>query len=39
MASGKMKLDVSGPDATPPESKAIAVYTFGTKKDNANEIK
>ena len=25
IASGRMKLDVSGPDATPPESKAIAV--------------
>ena len=39
IAKGKMKLEVSGPLATPPESKAIAVYSFGTKKDNPSEIK
>lgn len=32
-ASGSRKAAVIGPDATPPESKAIAVYSFGTKKE------
>lgn len=32
MAKGSMKVVVSGPEATPPLSKAIAVYTLGTKK-------
>ena len=32
IANGNIKLDVNGPDATPPESNAIAVYIFGTKK-------
>ena len=31
VAKGRMKLDVSGPDATPPESNANAVYIPGTK--------
>ena len=31
IVSGRMKLEVKGPLATPPESNAIAVYTGGTK--------
>ena len=38
-ASGRMNVDVSGPDATPPESNAIAVYMPGTKKDSPSEMK
>ena len=34
IAKGRMKLDVKGPDATPPESKAIAVYNLGPKNDS-----
>ena len=33
MAKGSRKVAVIGPDATPPESNAIAVNIFGTKKD------
>ena len=32
IAMGRIKLDVRGPDATPPESNAIAVYSGGIKK-------
>ena len=32
MASGSRKVAVMGPDATPPESKAMAVKMGGTKK-------
>ena len=32
MAKGSMKVAVSGPEATPPESKAMAVKVRGTKK-------
>ena len=32
MAKGSMKVAVSGPEATPPESKAMAVKMLGTKK-------
>ena len=32
-AKGRIKVEVSGPLATPPESNAIAVYSFGTKKE------
>lgn len=38
-ANGKIKLDVSGPEATPPESKAMAVYSLGTNSANPKEIK
>ncbi len=31
MASGSKKVAVMGPEATPPESNAIAVNIFGTK--------
>ena len=37
ITSGRMKLDVSGPLATPPESNAIAVYSRGTKKDSPRD--
>ena len=33
-ANGSKKVAVMGPLATPPESKAIAVNIFGTKKDS-----
>ena len=33
MAKGSRKVAVMGPEATPPESKAMAVKIFGTKKD------
>ena len=36
MANGNKNVAVIGPDATPPESKAIAVNILGTKKDNPN---
>ena len=39
MAKGRIKPEVIGPLATPPESKAIAVYTGGTNSANAKEIK
>ena len=39
ITSGRMKLEVSGPLATPPESKAMAVYSRGTKKDSPSEIR
>ena len=32
MAKGSMKVAVMGPEATPPESKAMAVKMGGTKK-------
>ncbi len=32
MAKGSMKVAVIGPEATPPESKAMAVKMGGTKK-------
>ena len=32
-AKGSRKVAVIGPEATPPESKAIAVKIFGTKKE------
>ena len=32
IANGSRKVAVIGPEATPPESKAIAVKSFGTKK-------
>ena len=32
-ARGSRKAAVMGPDATPPESKAMAVYILGTKKE------
>ncbi len=32
MAKGRRKVAVMGPEATPPESKAMAVNIFGTKK-------
>ena len=37
IASGRIKLEVSGPLATPPESNAIAVYIFGTKKESPSD--
>ena len=37
IAMGRMKLLVSGPLATPPESKAMAVYSFGTKNESPSE--
>ena len=39
MANGRMKQLVIGPLATPPESKAMAVYTGGTNSDSASELK
>ena len=36
---GKMKLEVNGPEATPPESNAIAVYILGTKNDSPNDMR
>ena len=39
MAKGRRKVAVIGPDATPPESNAIAVNIFGTKKDSASAIR
>ncbi len=33
-AKGKRNVAVIGPDATPPESKAIAVNIFGTKNES-----
>ena len=38
MANGRRKVAVIGPDATPPESNAIAVNIFGTKKDRQMAI-
>ena len=38
MAKGSRKVAVIGPEATPPESKAIAVNTGGTKKLSARAI-
>lgn len=34
MAKGSRNVAVIGPEATPPESKAMEVKIFGTKKDN-----
>ena len=34
MAKGSRKVAVIGPEATPPESKAMAVKTLGTRKDS-----
>ena len=39
IARGRMKPEVMGPLATPPESKAMAVYTGGTNRDSAMEMK
>ena len=36
MASGSMNVAVMGPEATPPESKAMAVNILGTKKLSAS---
>ena len=36
MAKGSMKVAVSGPEATPPESKAMAVNVCGTKNAMAS---
>ena len=36
MAKGSMKVAVSGPEATPPESNAMAVKVRGTKKLSAS---
>ena len=38
-ASGRMNVEVSGPEATPPEAKAIAVYIPGTKNERPSEMK
>ena len=38
MASGSRKVAVIGPDATPPESNAIAVKIFGTKNVSSSAI-
>lgn len=37
--SGSIKLEVKGPLATPPESKAIAVYILGTKNESPKDIR
>ena len=39
MAKGSMKVADIGPDATPPESKAIAVNMGGTKNDSPKAIR
>lgn len=39
MAKGSRKVAVMGPDATPPESNAMAVKILGTKKVITNAIK
>ena len=39
IAKGRMKPEVIGPLATPPESKAMAVYTGGTNRLSASAIK
>ena len=39
IASGSKKVAVMGPDATPPESKAIAVKIGGTKNERTIAIK
>ena len=39
MAKGRMKPEVIGPEATPPESKAMAVYTGGTNRLRARDRK
>ena len=36
IAKGSRKVAVIGPDATPPESNAIAVKIFGTKNDRSS---
>ena len=38
-AKGRMKPEVIGPLATPPESKAMAVYMEGTNNESAREMK
>ena len=38
IANGSRNVAVIGPDATPPESKAIAVNIFGTKKESVIAI-
>ena len=35
----RVNVEVKGPLATPPESNAMAVYSFGTKKDKPSERK
>jgi hypothetical protein len=39
MEKGRIKVEVKGPLATPPESKAMAVYILGTKKESPREMK
>ena len=39
MAKGSKNVAVMGPDATPPESKAMAVNMLGTRKDRINAAK
>ena len=39
MAKGRRKVAVIGPDATPPESKAMAVNILGTKKERTSAIR
>ena len=36
MENGSKKVAVMGPEATPPESKAMAVNILGTNKVNSN---
>ena len=38
MAKGSIKVAVRGPEATPPESKAMAVKVLGTKKDSPSAM-
>ena len=38
IAKGSRKVAVIGPDATPPESNAIAVKIFGTTNDSPSAI-
>ena len=39
MAKGRRKVVVMGPEATPPESNAMAVKIFGTKNDRLSAMK
>ena len=39
MANGSINVAVSGPEATPPESNAMAVNVRGTKNDSASAMK
>ena len=38
IANGSKNVAVIGPEATPPESKAMAVKIFGTKKDKPSAM-